>query len=540
MASTKERGEYRFPSRFEYPQFTSCKNDRIPLERGRDIALQYGVAPLLAPLFDFTPSTNSLPSLPAATSGGVVSPRPLSASSSYGSVGAPAPYVPPMPTALAPPPIMPGSALRLLNQGRAQGLFTPSNSILGPSRTGGHASPVPRQHSELLQPTSTGVSSPPPTSHHSLKRNRSEADADMAYNPSPNHYMSSFRTQSALKGILDPAADIQISDQSRPSSAGPRLNGEEGPSPSKRLRKDLSPPQQIMWQLPSLSQSQTPSAVHPFAKSDTHMQSSAPQFSSNGVSKPFTFLSATGKDNQGQESLDIDVLATRFSTKPSPPSNLDPSSPSKDPRRAAILAAICNHDDSGSLFDLFRETVPIDGTVPIDVNIVLDDQGHTALHIAASMGRLQTVGALIASGADIHRGNFLGETPLMRACISTHNADLQIFHTLLPFLHQSIRTLDTARKSVLHHVVALAGVRGRAHAASYYLDQVFLWIAEHQGGDFVSLVDLQDENGDTALNIAARVGNRGLVRTLLDVGANRTLSNKLGLRPGDFGVETEV
>jgi len=30
-----------------------------------------------------------------------------------------------------------------------------------------------------------------------------------------------------------------------------------------------------------------------------------------------------------------------------------------------------------------------------------------------------------------------------------------------------------------------------------------------------------------------------LVRTLLDVGANRILPNKLGLRPGDFGVETE-
>jgi len=36
------------------------------------------------------------------------------------------------------------------------------------------------------------------------------------------------------------------------------------------------------------------------------------------------------------------------------------------------------------------------------------------------------------------------------------------------------------------------------------------------------------------------VGSRTLVRTLLDVGANRTLMNKLGLKPGDFGVESEV
>lgn len=106
-------------------------------------------------------------------------------------------------------------------------------------------------------------------------------------------------------------------------------------------------------------------------------------------------------------------------------------------------------------------------------------------------------------------------------------------------LHPSIRTIDTSRKSVLHHIVSLAGVKGRSGAARYYLDQIFFWIAKHQGGDFKSLVDLQDEHGDTALNIAARVGNRSLVRTLLDVGANRLLPNKLGLKPGDFGVESE-
>ena len=37
---------------------------RIPLERGRDIAVQYGVASLLAPLFDFVPNTNAIGALP--------------------------------------------------------------------------------------------------------------------------------------------------------------------------------------------------------------------------------------------------------------------------------------------------------------------------------------------------------------------------------------------------------------------------------------------------------------------------------------------
>ncbi len=113
---------------------------RIPLERGRDIALQYGVAPLLAPLFDFTPSTNSLAALPVSTPNiNSVSPRPLSASSSYSSIPsntATNNYMAGMPSALAPPPIMPGSALRLLNEGRAQGLFTPSMSAVSAARPG--------------------------------------------------------------------------------------------------------------------------------------------------------------------------------------------------------------------------------------------------------------------------------------------------------------------------------------------------------------------------------------------------------------------
>lgn len=45
-------------------RFTYVCLTRIPLERGRDIALQFGVASLLAPLFDFVPNTNAIGALP--------------------------------------------------------------------------------------------------------------------------------------------------------------------------------------------------------------------------------------------------------------------------------------------------------------------------------------------------------------------------------------------------------------------------------------------------------------------------------------------
>jgi regulatory protein SWI6 len=55
-----------------------------------------------------------------------------------------------------------------------------------------------------------------------------------------------------------------------------------------------------------------------------------------------------------------------------------------------------------------------------------------------------------------------------------------------------------------------------------------------------SLVDVQDEYGDTALIVAARAGNKGLVKLLLDAGADKTKANKMGLKALDFGVEVEV
>ncbi|KAH7890817.1 apses-domain-containing protein [Phlebopus sp. FC_14] len=489
----------------------------IPLERGRNIAAQYGVAPLLAPLFDFTPSTNSLGSLPAGNT--TSSPRPLSASSSFSGIG-PSAY---SQSSLAPPPIMPGSALRLLNQGRAQGLFTPSTSALAPSRSMVYP---PTAYQSTYAQSPSGASPTPPPIQHSLKRARSDSEVVSAsqvvsHAPAP---------QRSSQPLLDGTTDIQTANRSRPPSAALE---DDGPSPNKRARKKLASPQLSTTQpfphrAPSIASPDSPAAFPPTRPTSRANVSSSNQ---NDFScPPSVAISTNGKLVNGDTEN-----ALRLSNRPPV---LRDSSVLRDARRAQLIATICRQDEPGRVLDLLRE-LTMDPSQPIDVDTVLDDKGHSALHLAASMGRQHIVDQLIAAGADIHRGNFAGETPLMRASIDTHNSDQQSFHTIVAALHLSIRTLDTSRKSVLHHIMYLAGIHGRAICARYYLDQIFLWIAQHQGGDFRSIVDLQDEHGDTALNIAARVGNRSLVRTLLDVGANRILPNKLGLRPGDFGVEVE-
>lgn len=155
------------------------------------------------------------------------------------------------------------------------------------------------------------------------------------------------------------------------------------------------------------------------------------------------------------------------------------------------------------------------------------------------MSRINTVSILLVHGADAHKGNHLGETALIRSVLSSNAAELQSLPSLLAQLGATVWTLDAGGRSVLHHICAVAGIKGRAHVARYYMDAIFTYIATKCSGDYKSLVDLQDEHGDTALLVAARVGNRGIVRCLLDVGADVTLGNKLGLRAGDFGVGVE-
>ncbi|KAJ2778569.1 transcriptional regulator swi6, partial [Coemansia javaensis] len=55
--------------------------------------------------------------------------------------------------------------------------------------------------------------------------------------------------------------------------------------------------------------------------------------------------------------------------------------------------------------------------------------------------------------------------------------------------------------------------------------------------DFAAFLNLQDDQGNTALNLAARAGDRAMIRMLINAGASATIPNRVGLCPLDFGVD---
>ena len=231
----KYQGTWYAPLSVKWTLSDECL--RIPLERGQELAQRYGVAPLLSPLFDFVPTTsagNVMPSMSSQTQSTqpAPTPRPLSASSSFSSMGPTNSYGS---GSLGPAPIMPGSAMRLLSQGRAQGLFTPSTSTSA-SRQNTYASPTPAYSATSVQNVSnphipTASSPTPPTSSQQLKRTRSDMEGDSATPrataPSQPPPQQSAQTNSTPENNIP-----------RPSSSTPVLNGDDNPPPAKRSRKE--------------------------------------------------------------------------------------------------------------------------------------------------------------------------------------------------------------------------------------------------------------------------------------------------------------
>ncbi|KAJ1306576.1 hypothetical protein OPQ81_007577 [Rhizoctonia solani] len=415
----------------------------IPLERGRDVAAQYGVASLLSPLFDYIPA-----------------PAPLHPRYAF----PPAPIVSPLP-----PTAPPGSALRLLAQGRAQGLFTPS-TIAG------------------AQPPN---SPPHPGQQLSASPHRSS--------PDPNLVTSSDSTASRQHSRHPSNSATMIGSL---NAKRPRLHEIPSPAPSATLVNDGDlPPSKRQKVLPALRAN----------LSDT--------WSPPLLGAPATIVSK------------VSPVSSQLSHPPW--ATVKHDSP-KGGRARAVLLAIYSDADPAHVVQLLTTAVPPD---EVDINLPLDEHGNTPLHWAASLARISHVEALLGAGADVQRGNAAGETALMRTVLSVSSTNDNAISSILPLLAPSLRTLDSSCRSVLHHIAEVAGVKGRAASARMYMEAILEWVARHQGGEFKTFVDLQDENGDTALCVAARVGNRALVRMLVDVGADRGIANKLGLRPGDFGVE---
>ncbi|KAI0347062.1 apses-domain-containing protein [Trametopsis cervina] len=173
-----------------------------------------------------------------------------------------------------------------------------------------------------------------------------------------------------------------------------------------------------------------------------------------------------------------------------------------------------------------------------DPNMAIDDDGHTALHWASAMGRIRVVKLLLTAGADIFKVNKAGQTALMRSVMFANNYDVRKFPELFQLLHRSTLNIDNSNRTVFHHIVDVAMSKGKTHAARYYMETVLNRLNEFPR-ELADIINFQDEDGETALTLAARCRSKRLVKILIDHGADPKIINKDGKSTEDYILEDE-
>ncbi|KAJ7638490.1 transcription factor [Roridomyces roridus] len=163
---------------------------------------------------------------------------------------------------------------------------------------------------------------------------------------------------------------------------------------------------------------------------------------------------------------------------------------------------------------------------------------HTPLHWACAMGRIRVVKLLLTAGADIFKVNIAGQTCLMRSVMFANNYDVRKFPELYELLHRSTLNIDNYNRTLFHHIVDVAMSKGKTHASRYYMEIVLSRLSDYPK-ELADVINFQDEDGETALTMAARCRSKRLVKLLIDHGADPKVVNNDGKSTEDYILEDE-
>lgn len=168
----------------------------------------------------------------------------------------------------------------------------------------------------------------------------------------------------------------------------------------------------------------------------------------------------------------------------------------------------------------------------IDFDKVIDEDGHTLFHWACSMGDAEVVEAWINLGVNYRVINKYGETPLMRSVLFTNSFNKKTFPKLVELLGETIFEIDSTNKSVLHHIANAP--KNRIPSAYYYMDILLAKVSAQSFERLSGILNLRDNNGDTALHLCAKNANRKCIKLLLEFKAKHNLKNNQGLIASDI------
>ncbi|KAG6001730.1 hypothetical protein E4U43_001247 [Claviceps pusilla] len=170
---------------------------------------------------------------------------------------------------------------------------------------------------------------------------------------------------------------------------------------------------------------------------------------------------------------------------------------------------------------------------------LIDAENHTALHWASAMGDVDVIKQLKRFNANISVKNIRGETPLMRSVNFTNCYEKHSFPAVLKELFDTVNARDNSGCTVIHHAAVMKNGRVFSPSCSrYYLDYILNKLQEtFDAATFQQMLDVQDDEGNTALHLAAQRNARKCIRALLGRNASTDIVNHEGVRSEDLIME---
>uniref|UniRef100_UPI0037E8EBE8 synphilin-1 n=1 Tax=Semicossyphus pulcher TaxID=241346 RepID=UPI0037E8EBE8 len=153
-----------------------------------------------------------------------------------------------------------------------------------------------------------------------------------------------------------------------------------------------------------------------------------------------------------------------------------------------------------------------------NLELIRDEDGNNLLHVSASQGHadcLQHLTSLMGEDSLNERNN----QQLTPAGLGVKNGHLECVRWMVSET-EAIAELSCTREhpSLIHY------------AARYGQEKVLLWLLQFMQEQAISL-DEVDQNGNTAVHVAAQYGHLTCIQTLVEYGSNVTVQNQQGERP---------
>lgn len=208
---------------------------------------------------------------------------------------------------------------------------------------------------------------------------------------------------------------------------------------------------------------------------------------------------------------------------------VEAGAPNDEPNNNSYAAQLLSYfSEEGAPIPYFLYKPPFD----FDINLPIDDEGHTPLHWAASTGNIVMVHLLLSKGANALAVNNYGLNPLSKSISFNNCYELNNFPQVLDELEMCLINTDINGRTPLHYLCQFMKVQSKHESLSYYLE-VFLnklsRMTRNTSDKAINLLknvlDHQDINGDTCSHLAVRYNCTKIANILLSYGARDDLVN---------------